>query len=182
MATPTARDVPDRLPGARRRRSRWRLGEAAIFAILYGGVLAGLAALGLAAHQQALGTRGWVVVGAVLCGAAAGGLLAWTTAARLAGRRPASARFAAMLVLLTVGTAAGLAATLFVRLAAPVPWMHPERSALETVFSIVGIGLKAVYVTAAAGLPLLLPWGLLPLFAGAAAFALRTRRDADPGR
>jgi uncharacterized membrane protein YsdA (DUF1294 family) len=175
MTRPVAEPLP--APSRRLRRAvrDGRIGEALVFGAVYGPVLAALAALGIAEAGQAMGDRARVVVLVFLVAGLAGGAAAWTVAALLARHRPASARFAAMLVLLMVSTAGAVALAQFVQLAAAVTWIGSGKPLLDRLFSPIGIGLKAVYVTAAAGLPLVLPWGVAALLAGAAAFAIRTR-------
>jgi hypothetical protein len=111
-----------------------------------------------------------------LAAAFTAGALGWIAAAAVAGSRPAGARFAAMLAALMIGTAAFVALGQFLafQLGDGVRNDPPEFPSLQFVLNILGGGASAAYVTVAVALRLLLPVGLIPLFAGAAVFVRLT--------
>lgn len=162
--------APARAAATRAARS---LPRAFAFALAWGPVLAALGAAGMIGAEQAAGGRFATVVLVFLGAGVAAGAPAWLLAAALAGHRPATARAAAMLVLLTVGTAGAIALFQYVAYATMDIETHPDIvfPSLHWVLSqITGMAMGA-YVTVAAGLRLILPEGLVALFAAAAAFA-----------
>ena len=108
-----------------------------------------------------------------------GGTLAWAILVPLTRRftrgRPASARFAAFFLVLSIGTAA-MTAFLF---AMDYRWFysrwHAPFGSLIWTFQFLYTGASAVYQFAIFGLPLFLPFGLLCLVAVSAYLARRTR-------
>lgn len=147
---------------------------AVVHALLVGATVAGT----LAVREVAFADRAERVILTFVGGAAIGGLFAWVAAAAVLFRRPATARFSGMLVALAAGTTGGIIFVYFLEYRRYYSDFHDDvlslGYAVHVLFTIAG----STYTFIASGLPLLLPAGLVPLFGGALAFALWSRRSA----
>lgn len=189
MRTDVLATPPDAAPGAPPALGRRRgvLAAAALrlvraipaaiaFALLWSGSLAVLLGVDLLRRDVHLGDRAATLLATYAAGAALGGLVAWILAAALAGARPRTARFAAMLTLLPVATAAGAALAYFVAIYDLYAPEHADiltpMGMVQTAFTFVG----GAYIIGVTGLRALMPAAVLPLFLAALLFAWATRR------
>jgi hypothetical protein len=146
---------------------------AAVFAPVFAVSVAAIVAGRMLTSGQAAGERFMIVVATAFVAAALAGGIGWIIAAAVAGNRPAGARFAAMLVVLPIGTAGFIA---FGQYLAYVlgdgvsSGDDPAVPSLRWVLQNLGGAASAAYVTVAVALRLLLPLGLAPLLAGSLAF------------
>lgn len=150
------------------------LAFAAVHAILVGATVAGA----LAFREVALAGRAERVILTFTAGAAIGGTLAWMAAAAVLTGRPATARFSGMLVALAAGTTAGCILVYFLEYRRYYSDFHDDVLSLGYAVHVVFTLAGSIYTFIASGLPLLLPAGLVPLFGGALAFTLWSRRPA----
>lgn len=156
-------------------RGRRALPRAILFGAVHALEIGAIAYVSLVTRQLGFGTRTDLVIATFVGGAFLGGTLAWAAAAVVAGHRPASARFAAMLIALTLGTAGGIALVYFFKYRSYFAAFHADFGTFSWLVELAFTGASAAYTFIVSGLPLILPLGLVPLLAGAAAFARRPR-------
>jgi hypothetical protein len=151
------------------------LGRAALLALANGILAGGLTLASLLARDQAIGDRSANVIAVFSLGGGLGGFFAWIVATIVAGQRPPIKRFAAMLVALPVATVSAIE---FCYL---MVYTHGLLSIDETPLSgawLVGLayaGGATLYTLIVSGLPLIMPWAVLPLVVIAFLFARRPR-------
>lgn len=154
---------------AARRRARGALPGALAAGLVAGLALPALAFVDLLARDVALGPRLPAILGLFAGSGLLGAFAGWTAAAALAGHRPPSARFAAMLLADAVATAAAL--TVIHRVVVRVQDGEPVRFTPGGLFVEAFGNVSSAYVVAVAGMPMVLPLGALLLIGTAAAFA-----------
>ena len=145
-----------------------------VFAIVWASVMtAAVAVLTLGLRAEAVSGRTLAVLLVFATGSLIGALLAWLAARVLSWprRHRIAARFAAMVITLSLGTAGITAFLFFLQLRIYyLPWHANEISAQmfwETIFTAAG----TAYIFGVMSARLLLPVMLLPLFAAAWFFA-----------
>lgn len=159
--------------GLRRlRRGFW---PAVLFAPAYSGAVAGAVTLHFVWREQAFNVRAVAVLVLFALGALTAGFLSWLCAAMIAGHRPLSARFAAMLISLAVSTAGLTAFLFFLQFRVYYAQWHSSELTLLWLYQLAFTGASAVYIFMSSGLRLLLPFGLPVLFTAAWLFARRPR-------
>ncbi|WP_181707546.1 hypothetical protein [Chthonobacter rhizosphaerae] len=156
-----------------RAEARAALPAALAFGLVHGAVVGLLTVLALHRREVAFGERAEAVIVTLALGAMIGGFLAWIAAAALAVHRPATARFAAMLVALAAGTAGGPAVIAFVRFRAYFAEFHEPFPHPLWLLQTIATFIHSTLLLVAAGLPLLMPLGLVPLLVGAFVFSRR---------
>ncbi len=156
-------------------RLRHAFRPAILFAPCYAAAVAGAVALHLVWREQAVNTRVTAVLILFALGALIAGFLSWLMAAMVAGNRPVSARFAAMMVLLAVSTAGLTAFLFFLQFRVYYAQWHASELTLLWLYQLAFTGASAVYIFMSSGLRMLLPFGLPVLFGAAYLFARRQR-------
>jgi hypothetical protein len=166
----TVEAAAERTATARPRSSlRAVLGFSLLYAI---GAVVSVAIGCLAAGWQADG-RLWSFLGIVAAGSFLAAGISWPSAALVSRRRPPTARFAAMLIGLTLSTAL-ITAFLFFLQHFFAPGM--EHAPVFTRWFLVELfysGLSTTYLFAVTGLRLFFPVGLLVMVLASYAFAVR---------
>lgn len=157
------------------RRAAAALPAALVFSAVHAVALAAIVVATYALREVDFTPRANRVFATFFIGGALGGLLAWTAAAVLIADRPATARFAGMLVALAAATPVGCTAIYFLEYRRYYADFHDGILSLGYLVHLVFTMAGSAFTFAASGLPLILPWGLLPLFGGALAFARWSR-------
>ncbi|WP_181702257.1 hypothetical protein [Chthonobacter albigriseus] len=152
-------------------RARGALAHAAAFGLVHATLVTLITIHGIGARDMAFGSRSMELISTFALGSALGGFAAWIVAAVVVAARPVTARFAGMLLALSVGTAGGIATIYFVAFTSYFQNVHEGMSLLQYVVGFVFATASVAYTFAASGAPLLMPWGVVPLIGGAAAFA-----------
>ncbi len=169
---PAAADKDRRHVTTRRRLPPGTMRRAAAFALVYAAALAIAVAVDILLLGHAFGGRVIGVIALYAAAALCAGFLAWPIAEFIAGpQRPATARFAAMVVCLALLTS-GLSALLYfldhrVYFAA----FHADAFTLKWAYQVLFTGAAAAFQFAVSGLRLLTPFGLVVLIAAGIAFA-----------
>lgn len=157
------------------RRALAALPWSLLFGFAWAVVLVAILAADALLRDVFLGPRVATMLRTYAIGAGLGGAFAWTASAAVAGDRPASARFAALLVALPVFSALGVAATYFFAIYDLYAPEHADiltpLGMIQTAFTFVG----GAYIVAVTGLRLLLPAALVPMLGAALLFAVVTR-------
>lgn len=104
------------------------------------------------------------------CGAGVACLIAWVLATWLGRRLAPPARLALILILLVVGTAGGAAYFMSLEFRVKLADFLPPLFSLHWFEEASFNGAAVAYTFTVLGLPLFLPFGLVPLFAAAFAF------------
>ncbi|ADZ70017.1 hypothetical protein [Polymorphum gilvum] len=159
---------------------RVALPDAALFAPLWALAMAGLAAGHLWWAEQGLTARTLAIVLLFAAGGLLGSFVAWIAAAVVAClRRHPSARFAAMVLSLGIGTVATTALLFFLQFRAYYAQWHDATLSKAWIVETLMTGATAAYLFGIEGMRILLPWGLPLLLLAALVF---TRRQALPTR
>jgi hypothetical protein len=156
-------------------RARRSLPTALVFGLANALAVTVITAAALLRREVALSDRVEQLFGTFAAGAWLGGTLAYVVATILAVRAERTARLAAMLVALPIGTAGGIGILYFAQY---IPYFAQYHSPAFTPYWFIQMAASLVmsaFILIASGLPLLLPWGLIPLFCGALFFASRPR-------
>jgi hypothetical protein len=158
--------------GVARERGR-RLRPVLVFSVGYclGAVLSFTVGCLLAGWR--LDDRLWDFLALVAGGSLLAALFSWVAASLVAGRRPPSGRFAAMLVALTVSTAGFTALLFFLDHFFAEGRQHAPFLSKAFLIEVFYSGLSVTYLFAVTGLRLFFPLGLVALFFASHAFAVR---------
>lgn len=157
------------------RRLRHAIVPALLFAPCYAIAVSAAVALQLHWREQDFNTRVLAVLILFLLGALLSGAVSWALAAMIAGNRPWSARFAAMMALLALTTAGLTAFLFFLQYRIYFAQWHGEIFTMLWVFQMLFTGATSVYIFMSSGLKLILPFGLVALFGAALLFARKPR-------
>lgn len=144
------------------------------FAIAWALVIAGLAALLAHWRGEALSGRSAAVVAVFASGSFLGAWCAWGAASLVTLRRRKArgpARFAAMVLFLSVGTAAFAAFFFFLQLRAYYSEWHTQRISYRMLWEQVFTAATTAYIFGVMGVRALLPFALVPLLAFSLYFA-----------
>ena len=145
--------------------------RAILFALGNGATIAALTTAALMLRDMAFGTRALTLVAAFAAGGGLGGLLAPGLADGLAAGRAPLKRFAAMLVALPLLTLAGIEACLLLLSTGCLTTFEEPVLSGDWLMAVGFAGATNGFVLFAVGLPLVLPAGIVPLFAAAIVFA-----------
>ncbi|WP_321341610.1 hypothetical protein [Breoghania sp.] len=163
----------------------WRLiGRLMAIAGGWGIAMAAIAFTRLYGDAQAVDGRMAVILTIFFAGGVIGALTGFPTAVILVMRRPQkSARFAAMVVSLTLGTVGFTGFLFYLHFNRYYAAWHADPFTTEWFWQTIFTGAQAVYIFAVNGLPLLFPAGIPLLFAAGLMFS-RTdgRRGASRDR
>lgn len=153
-------------------RMRGAMPAALAFAVPFGLAVTACIAGRMLLAEQAVGVRFQTMVTWMFAAGTLAGATAWLAAAGIAGHRPPTARAAAMLIALAAATAGYMAIGQFLafRLAEAVPGSGRDFPSVLYFLNILGGILSSAYLTVTVALRLLLPAGLIALFAGTLLF------------
>lgn len=168
---------PRRWPAVLRAFARFRasLAGALVFGLAYGAAITATVMLTLQLREVGMAGRVAEIIRTFAIGGTLGGAIAWAAAAAVAGHRPATARFAAMLVAATTATAGATAFIYFLKINAHFSEFHEDFATTAWIVQTIFTGASAAFVFAAIGLRMMLPLGLVTLFTAALVFAWRPR-------
>ncbi len=156
-----------------------RPGPALWFAAQWTVFVAGLVSLQLFLTDQGLTARTAAVLAIFAGGAFSGALLARGFASLASRFRPqATARFAAMFIGLSAGTLGMTALIHFLQFRSYFASGHSDAFTFHWMIEMIFTSAHATYILTVEAAQLLLPWGLVLLFAASWSFA----RCAVPGR
>ncbi|MCC2112045.1 MAG: hypothetical protein KDJ16_08440 [Hyphomicrobiales bacterium] len=174
---PVVAGTDERRKAARRRLPPGTLRRAVVFATAYGAALTAAVALDIALLGHAFGGRVASVIALFGAAGLVAGFLAWPVAEFVVGRqRPATARFAAMVVGLAFLTPGIAALIYFLQYRTYFAAFHDEAFTIIWVYQVLFTGAAAAFQFAVAGLRLLTPFGLVVLIMSGIAFARSGRR------
>ncbi|MFO1185863.1 MAG: hypothetical protein U1E56_13930 [Bauldia sp.] len=148
-----------------------------LFGAAVGLAVAGAAAAAAYVTGRPLGPRLGAIAATLGFAAAVAAAAAWPLATAMAGKRPPTARFAAMAILIALGTLV-LGGLAFV--ASRIPFVDFGDSALFSrsfLSSLFWSSASSLYLYSGTGPRLLLPFAPLVLIAAAAIFARRRRQQ-----
>lgn len=148
------------------------------FALSWAILMAGLVATQLLIANQGMNERTVSVVVLFFAGGFCGALFARLFAALITRFRPVpSARFAAMLLGLSCGTAGMTAFLHFLHFRAFYTEWHSEIWSVHWAVEQIMTGVNSTYIFVVEGMMLLLPWGLALLLAAAYDYAATPARN-----
>ncbi|SDU22862.1 hypothetical protein [Stappia sp. ES.058] len=149
-----------------------------LFALVWSGTISACVAMLTFGRGEALSGRSLAVIAVFAVGSFFGAWLAWGAARILTWRRRRrSARFAAMVVCLSLGTAGLTAFFFFLQLRGYYADWHTHELSYRMFWEQVFTGATTAYIFGVMGARVLLPFMLLPLFAASWYFA-----RIEPGR
>lgn len=151
------------------------------FAIAWALLIGGLAALLAYWRGEALSGRSAAVVAVFLAGSFLGAWCAWGVASLVTLRRRrarGAARFAAMIVCLTLGTATFASFFFFLQLRAYYSQWHTHEISYRMLWEQVFTAATTAYIFGVMGVRALLPFAFVPLLA----FSLYFARIEPPRR
>jgi len=153
-------------------------GNALGFALVWALLMAGLVATQLLVAHQGMNERTISVVALFFSGSFFGAVFARAFAALISRFRSVpSARFAAMLLGLSIGTAGMTAFLHFLHFRAFYTEWHSEIWSIHWAVEQVMTGVNSAYIFVVEGMMLLLPWGLALLLAAAYDYAATPVRN-----
>lgn len=143
-----------------------------VIALAWGVSMAVLAGARLFANQRGFDAHVVTTLVIFFAGGTIGALTAFPTAVILVMRRPQKpARFAAMVLSLTIGTVGFTAFLFYLQFNRYYAAWHADPFTIDWMWQTVMTGGQAVYIFAVTGLPLFFPAGLALLFAAGMIFA-----------
>ncbi|MBA4610512.1 hypothetical protein H1W37_02505 [Stappia taiwanensis] len=143
-----------------------------LFALVWTLIIAGLAAALTLGREEALSGRSLAVIAVYATGSFTGGLISWGIARLVTLRRPhRSARFAAMLICLTVTTAGFSAFLFYLQLRAYYAAWHAHDFSYRMIWEQLFTGATTAYIFGVMGARRLLPFAIVPLLAASWYFA-----------
>jgi hypothetical protein len=143
-----------------------------LFALAWSVTICACVALLTLGRGEALSGRSLAVIAVFFVGSFLAGWIAWGAASLLTmRRRQRSARFAAMVVCLSVATAGLTAFLFFLQLRGYYASTHTHELSVRMLWEQVFTGATTAYIFVVMGVRVLLPVMLLPLFAASWYFA-----------
>ena len=183
IVAPTDRRLSDRRRSERRkpRTPLARLmGRLALMAVGWGAAVTLIAFSRLVGDDRAIDARMATILAIFFAGGVIGAVTAFPTAVVLVMRRPQkTARFAAMVVSLTLGTVGFTGFLFYLHFNRYYAAWHAEPFTHDWLWQTLFTGAQAVYIFAVTGLPLLFPAGIPLLFAAGLMFS---RTDGRRGK
>jgi magnesium-transporting ATPase (P-type) len=143
-----------------------------LFALVWSGTISACVAMLTLGRGEALSGRSVAVIAVFFVGSFLGAWMSWGIARLLTWRRRRrSARFAAMVVCLSVLTASLTAFLFFLQLRGYYASSHTHELSVRMLWEQVFTGATTAYIFGVMGARVLLPFMLLPLFAASWYFA-----------
>jgi len=142
------------------------------FSISWSALISALTVWHIIVSEQGFTDRTVGVLAVFSIGSVIGAAIAWLSAGWIGRLRPQiSARFAAMFVALTLGTAGSVALLFFFKFRAYYALFHDSTFSFHWAVQNLVTGVNAAYLFGIAAPQILLPWGLPLIFIASGYFA-----------